>query len=106
MDDTTFFDEDKSVQDNIADMSQGNPGALEAMMSMMESDKERGILALHTLDRMNMYGSRIWIAYKDYCDKDVEKFLDSIFNQDEEMVDLINEYQNNEQPPVKTVDRL
>ena len=34
-----------------------------------------GIFDILSLDDMNMRGSQIWVAYKDHCGQDIEKFI-------------------------------
>lgn len=55
-------------------LADGNPGAITAIMKMMESapsidpDSAFGPLGpLFSLDSMGIYGSRIWVLWKDVC---------------------------------------
>lgn len=84
------YDPGDSIKDNIISMSDGNPGAITVLTQMVKEDPDPREL-FNTLDDMNMYGPRLWLGYKDYCEEDISDFIDCIVSQDEEMVDLINE---------------
>lgn len=63
-------------------MSEGNPGALTALMRMMKEGAEidpvsafGGLGGILALDTHGIYGSRIWMLYSDVCDKDLTKML-------------------------------
>lgn len=65
-----------SAADIICDMSDGNPGALNAMIMLVERaetidpDSTLGEFApLFSLDTLGIYGSRIWIFFKDVCER-------------------------------------
>ena len=80
-----------SVFDVVTTMSEGNPGALTVMMRLMEKRGHMdGIFDILSLDDMNMRGSQIWVAYKDYCGQDIEKFIVCIKERDQAMVDAVN----------------
>lgn len=68
--------------DAIVALAEGNPGATVAMTELMKSaatiDPEHmlGALApLLMLDSFGIYGSHIWMVYKDICNHDVTKTL-------------------------------
>lgn len=65
-----------TVANIILKMSEGNPGALRVLMKMLR--KEDGIIYVFTLDDMGIYGSQIWVGYKDHCGQDIDKFIESI----------------------------
>lgn len=73
----------------IAKMSEGNPGASIVLFKLIENNEPFLIL---DLDDMNIRGSQIWVAYKDYCKEDIVKFKQCITERDEKMVDFLNEY--------------
>lgn len=59
-------------------MAEGNPGAITALSKMVASYAEidpqsafGGFTPLISLDTHHIYGSEIWILYKDVCDMDV-----------------------------------
>ena len=65
-----------NIQDSIFKMSEGNPGALKVLMNMLQ--KENGLIYILTLDDMGIYGSKIWVGYKDHCGMDIDKYIESI----------------------------
>lgn len=63
-----------TVQTALFKMSEGNPGGLTVMMQMMQHGDAidpdgfmGGFGAIMWLDTYEIYGSRIWILYKDVC---------------------------------------
>lgn len=71
-----------SMQDALFAMSDGNPGAMTALMKLMEAspaidpDNAMGVLGpLLSLDTLDCYGSRIWMLYKDVCGEHAIKTL-------------------------------
>lgn len=78
-----------SVIDVVIKMSEGVPGACVAIGKLLESGNN-GCMYLLELDDMNIRGSQIWQAYKNYCNEDIEKFTEAIRNRDKEMIDFVN----------------
>ena len=71
-----------SFMDVVTTLSDGNPGALIAMMGMMTETKAidpdnimGGLGVLLSLDTHGIYGSRIWQLYSDVCKKDMHTTL-------------------------------
>lgn len=86
-----------TLEDNglntIFKMSEGNPGAIKGLTSLIKDDFMNGYMLMLGLDDMNMRGSQIWTAYKYYCNEDIEKFKEVIHNRDNDMVAFVNEQQ-------------
>jgi len=68
--------------DILVKMADGNPGAISAMMAIMEHHDSidpqamMGAMgAIMILDTWGIYGTDIYVLYSDKCDKDVRKFL-------------------------------
>jgi hypothetical protein len=66
----------------IAKMSEGNPGAISVLDRLYKesnkidlSDLFGGFGAIMFLDSLCIYGSRIWMLYKDVCGEDLVKTL-------------------------------
>ena len=72
-------------------MSEGNPGALHVICDLL---KAKDIFSILGLDDMNLRGSLIWLAYKDYCKCDLPQLIGAISSRDPEMVAFINQYCN------------
>lgn len=71
-----------SVMDMIIKMAEGNPGAVTAIMQIVEEhdaiDPQSalgGIGAILSLDTLEIYGSDIYVLFSDKCGKDVRKML-------------------------------
>ena len=65
---------DDTIFDVARKLSEGNPGALQVLMSMLDrgatidpDDFMGGMGALVHLDSFGIYGPRIWMLYKDVC---------------------------------------
>lgn len=71
-----------STQSAIMKMCEGNPGALTVCVQILK-EAERidpdaimgGIGAILSLDTLGLYGSRIWMLYKDVCEEDIPTML-------------------------------
>lgn len=66
--------------DMVMAMSEGNPGAVRVMMELYESEPTidpdscwKGLGGWFGLDSLDIYGSKIWMLYKDVCGQDIEK---------------------------------
>jgi hypothetical protein len=68
--------------DVISKLSDGNPGAINVMMQMFHEagdiDPDNilgGLGSIMLLDTFEIYGSNIWILYKDKCGSDLRKMI-------------------------------
>lgn len=79
-----------TTQSAIVKMAEGNPGALTAMVGLLQLDKEAapdgGIVAILHLDDEGIYESRIWMGFKDYCGQDAAKFYTACVTRDPAML--------------------
>ena len=67
------------MADSIHKVSEGNPGAVVAIMAVYEQKGFlTGQLFLATLDSKGIYGFRIHMIYKYHCEFDVDCFIDTI----------------------------
>jgi len=73
--------EDSAI-DMVTKMSDGNPGAITAMMEIIAKHDSidpqaamGGIGAILILDTWKIYGSDIYILFNDKCNRDVRKML-------------------------------
>lgn len=71
-----------TIMSSITKLVEGNPGALTVCMALMKDnaridpdDAFKEIGPLLSLDTEGIYGSRIWMLYKDVCGQDTEKVL-------------------------------
>lgn len=98
--DTEFMPDDPTARpkldlndtmiETIMKMTDGNPGAIVGLTSMLKADKTGGMLLLG-LDDMNIRGSQISEAYKYLYHEDGEKFAKAVSKRDPKMVDFINQ---------------
>lgn len=61
------------VTDSLAKMSDGNIGALNVLLQLRL--KEGGVMKVIHLDSIKIYGSDIWVLYKDCCGEDINKLV-------------------------------
>jgi hypothetical protein len=71
-----------SLEDMMFKMSEGNPGALNVCLQMLQDGEQidpdsamGGLGAILSLDTLRLYGSKIWMLYKDVCEQDLSKML-------------------------------
>ena len=71
---------DDTPQDMVIKLSGGNPGALTVCLDIVQRGGsidpdgfDGGIGSLLLFDSMSLYGSRIWMLYKDVCGEDLVK---------------------------------
>lgn len=65
-----------SFLEAMTKMSDGNPGALTVLMEMCKDDPVEGLMTILHLDSQHIYGSQIWIQYKDVYNYDIAKFIE------------------------------
>ena len=67
-----------SLQEVVFKMSEGNPGAISILMQLLNNpqvcEPANPFMVILTLDSYEIYGSNIWIMYKDLCGEDIEIF--------------------------------
>ncbi len=71
-----------SMMNVVMKMSEENSGAITVCMEILEKTKEidpdcafEGLGTMLSLDTYNIYGSRIWMLYKDVCKQDIVKTI-------------------------------
>jgi len=71
-----------TTMDVIVKMSEGNPGALSAIMAIMKEHDSidpqaamGGLGAIMILDSWEIYGSDIYVLFSDKCNRDVRQML-------------------------------
>jgi hypothetical protein len=88
--------------DCIVALSEGNPGALNVLTQIMQEDAkidpDGGTMgffgAFLMLDTIGIYGSRLWMLYKDVCGQKIAKVLlllraCQLGHYDSEFLDLV-----------------
>jgi len=76
------LDQQDTTMDILVKMSDGNPGAIGALMEIMNTaDRidpqaaDSGLGHILLLDEYEIYGTDIYILYNDKCDRNVRKLL-------------------------------
>ena len=64
-----------TIEDNFKTFSDGNPEALTALFELMKQAEDRIGLFLITLDRMQLYGSHLYMLWNDCCNRDINKVI-------------------------------
>jgi hypothetical protein len=82
------------VRDALVKMVDGNPGAVNVCIDLLkyEQDKypELGIMAgmplILALDMYGIYGSRIWMLYKDFCGESIPNTIATLIARSHELI--------------------
>lgn len=69
----------------VLKMAEGNPGAVTILMRLIKEgefidrmDWMQGLGSIVELDHLGIYGSRIWVLYKDYNGEDLPRMIASL----------------------------
>lgn len=89
----TNIDISQNLQNAILTMAEGNPGAITVLGTCLKEQGQMDFIigTLLDLDDMNIRGSQIWIAFKDYCGENLESFIEMVRQRDPNMVDMVNQ---------------
>lgn len=72
-----------NTMDVVVKMSEGNPGAMNAIMEMLKPENNEidpdsvmgGMMKILALDTLGIYGSDIYILHNDICDRNMVKMF-------------------------------
>lgn len=80
-----------TAMDIVVKLSDGNPGAVTVLMKMLQDPMN--LLAILLFDTFSIYGSNIWIAYKDYAKEDINVLISALRDPEKrkEMINVIEE---------------
>lgn len=68
---------DATLLDVITLMAEGNPGAVDCLLRLVDHDKAATIVKyLYVLDEYEIYGYRIYMLYNDCCNRDILSLCD------------------------------
>lgn len=88
-----------TLHDVAAKMGDGNPGGINIAMQFLTANAEKigfeGWIVLMDLDDMNIRGSQLWAAYKDFADCDLVALAKAARARSLELVDAVNEESEN-----------
>ena len=76
--------------DVMVALAEGNPGALSVLGRMLKGEAGSSLLDAILLDDMNIRGTQIWIAFKDFAKEDFAAFVAAIRARSPEMVEAVN----------------
>lgn len=71
-------------------MAQGNPGAIKVIAELLKRTDDGGEMAIIYLDELEFYGSKLWMAYKDYCKCNIDKLISKLIYKDEDLINYVN----------------
>lgn len=77
-----------NTKDVLVTLAEGNPGALRVLMQLLAGDG--GLFDLLHLDDMNIRGTQVWVAFKDFAKEDLAAFRVAIRKRDPEMIRVVN----------------
>lgn len=83
-----YYNANATFQENAIALSQGNPGAATVLGKLSERSTTKADEVMQALDKLNIFGPQIWIAYKDYAEKDLDVFIDSVLSSDSELITM------------------
>ena len=66
---------DMTIKDAVVAMCDGNPGALTVLCDLYEKKGSDAIWLMCHLDDAGVYGSHIWLAYKDVCHENLDDLI-------------------------------
>lgn len=95
-----YYNTTATFQENAIALSQGNPGAATVLGKLSEHSITKADEVMQALDKMNLFGPRIWLAYKDYAEKDLDVFITAVLSSDPELIELVNDMRI-DGPPVR-----
>ena len=64
-----------TIEENFKIFSDGNPGAIKVLFELMKQAEDKIGLLLITLDKMQLYGSHIYMLWNDCCDRNINKVI-------------------------------
>lgn len=76
---------DMAPIDAVVKMAEGNPGAVTVMCELLKPNLVEGFMDICRLDDLELYGPKIWLAYKDVCGMDIEKLRQRLRNNYHEL---------------------
>lgn len=63
-----------TTMDAALKMSEGNPGALQVVMNLMQDPNPHGFMRLLSCDSIGLYGSKLYMLWNDCCGRNMVKF--------------------------------
>jgi hypothetical protein len=70
---------DDTVVDTIVKLAEGITGAMRVLTDIVRS-RDNGVIHILKFDDLGIYGSRIWLAYKDVMGEDDDAFFQALKN--------------------------
>ena len=65
----------QEFEERIIRLSQGNPGALNVVINLIQNYKDTSsLMALKILDENEIYGPNLYVLANDHCEQDMIKF--------------------------------
>lgn len=62
-----------TMEETMMKFSNGNLGAMRALVELLNHNPEKMFQNLLTLDRMKLYEDKLYMLWNDSCDRDIQK---------------------------------
>lgn len=62
-----------TMEETMMKFSNGNLGAMRALVELLNHNPEKMFQKLLTLDRMKLYEDKLYMLWNDSCDRDIQK---------------------------------
>ena len=72
--------ESDTTTEALFKMAEGNPGAAKVLVGFLQRQGNMGIIHLAKLDDNEIYGTDIWVLWKDICKEDADTFDNMIIH--------------------------
>lgn len=79
------------MKELVVAMAEGNPGAMRVILDLLQGAGGGSFMEVLILDDMNIRGTQVWIAFKDFAKEDMATFVAAIRKRDAEMIRVVNE---------------
>ncbi len=71
-----------AIAAQLITMSEGNPGAITVLSRVVTNvPKEQVKEIIAEIEKQQLTGSKLWVAYKDHCNSNVDQLVTGIVNQ-------------------------
>lgn len=80
----------ETTKEMILKMGEGNPGALRVLLDLLQKGQVPAFNAMLDLDDMNIRGTQIWVAYKDFAGENLDAFQAATRSRSATMVTVVN----------------
>lgn len=87
-----------SIQEDIDAIIEGNDRASYVVGQLFVKEGNFAYFRLLDLDDMNIRGLQVQLAYENFCNYEIDKFITAVTGRDEKLVNYLNTTIYNEEP--------